>query len=74
MPDREFDYEALSMTLPPALDGSTNLLETLDQQKKGRGSSEEAEDGTDESIPSKPLMRGARSVALFNNYDDLTQS
>ena len=68
MPRREFDYdeiEALSMSLPPGLDGSTSLPGTLERRKKGRGSSEEAEDGTDGGMPSKPLMRGTRLVALL---------
>ena len=64
MPQPESDYtdiEALSMSLPPGLDGSTSLPGTLERRKKGRGVSEngeEAEDGVDGSMPSKPLLRG----------------
>ena len=65
MPRPESDFTAediLCMSLPPGLDGSTSLPGTLERRKKSKGGSEEPEDGTDGSMPSKPLMRGTRWV------------
>ena len=67
------DKEGLSMSLPPGLDGSTSLPGTLERRRKGRGVSEngeEAEDGIDGSMPSKPLLRGTRSVDPHVASDD----
>jgi hypothetical protein len=63
MPRPESDFtteDILSMSLPTGLDGSTSLPGTLERRKKSKGGSEEPEDGTDGSMPSKPLMRGTR--------------
>ena len=63
MPRPEMDFteeDMLSMSLPPGLDGSTSLPGTLERRKKDRGGSSEPEDGTDGSMPSKPLLRGTR--------------
>ena len=69
MPHPESDFTAedvLSMSLPPGLDGSTSLPWTLERQKEPKGDSEEPEDGTDGSMPSKPLMRETRSVGSID--------
>ena len=76
MPQPESDYtdiEALSMSLPPGLHGSTSLPGTLERRRKGKGTSEngeEAEDGIDGSMPSKPLLRGTMSVTHTFVSDD----
>ena len=76
MPRPESDFTAedvLSMSLPPGLDGSTSLPGTLERRKKSKRGSEEPEDGIDGSMPSKPLMRGTRSVHVVCLSDDLYQ-
>lgn len=67
MPRRDNEYaeeDLLCMSLPPELDGSTSLPGTLERRRKGRGRSEEAEDGIDGGMPSKPLLRGTRYTIL----------
>lgn len=65
MPRRDIDsdyseQDLLSISLPTGLDGSTSLPGTLERRKKGKGKSDDEEDGVDGSMPSKPLMRGTR--------------